>query len=775
MPRVTGSREMDTFPQVGTLQDKLSVEQLDQFICSLTGLGARGPVACSVLELLTDSVGASVDGAELSGDLSGIVALDPAMTAGVLSLANRGGGRGALTVDGAIEKLGFDAVRAALLAGQGFLVAEYDQSCDIGLDSEAFSRHCLAVAIAAEKLAGFAAIPLDPVHAFVCGLLHDVGKLVLAQVAPKSYCRTIKIATRYQGNISEYERDIIGVDHSVAGLHLARHWCLGSAIQAVTWLSHQPGEAIPGSISDCAMVEIVSLADTIARESNVGFSGNFKFVRSSGQLAAQMGLAGDIPPRIAERLSDEVEERMGALRFGSLAQSAEAYQRGVSRANTELGKLNSQLQRGKAQLQTDADALGRLRRFVSSISPDALLPETLRALVGAVADVISIEPSGAEPIIAYCCGQDTEGVTLVIADGSDSPAVRTAQGNPEFDAVTNGSNESSAAEAMAAVLGDTGVLRQWIDPGIYAHHRLVCRGRWIGGVLSPAEAPDRERLGESLKTLGEVLSLMLAMARGQSRAMRLSEQLAGAGEVLAATQEALAEARTLAAMGEMAAGAGHELNNPLAVISGRAQLMREKASNSEERKTWKQIADQAQRISDIITDLMDFASPRRAEPDVVDVGPLTEEIAKAFTASEDSVIRACEIIVEPLTEPLKVIADIAQIRAILREVVTNAVIAGKGRGRGRGKVKSQVRISAEAGEVNETVLIAISDNGPGMDAQTLSSVFTPFFSAQEAGRRVGLGLPRAQRYVINNGGRMWIETRLGEGTTVFIELPRAVK
>jgi len=767
LPGVAGSREMDTFPQVGTLQDKLSVEQLDQLICSLTGLGACGPVVQSVLELLTDGVGASVDDAELSGDLSGIVALDPAMTADVLSLANRSGGRPVATVDGAIEKLGFEAVRAALLAGQGFLVPAFDRNCDAGFDNEAFCRHCLAVAIAASKLADFGAVPLDPADAFVCGLLHDLGKLVLAQVAPKSYRRALAAAARYQGNISEYERDIIGVDHSVAGLHLARQWRLGSAIEAVTWLSHQPGEAIPDSIADRTMVEIIGLADTIARESNIGLSGNFKFVRSSGQLAAQMGLAGDIPARIAEHLADEVQERMGPPAAGPPAQSAVAYHRAVSRANAELGKLNGQLRRGKAQLQADAEALGRLRRFASLISPDALLPETLSALTAAVADAVSIEPSAAEPIIAYCCGQGAEAVTLVVADGSDPPGVRTARANPEFDAVAGGPGDNSAAEAMVAVLGDVDVLRQWIDPGIYAHHRLVCRARWIGGVLFPAQAPGQERMGESLKTLGEVLALTLAMARGQSRAMRLSEQLAGAGEVLAATQEALAEARTLAAMGEMAAGAGHELNNPLAVISGRAQLMREKASSAEERKTWKQIADQAQRISDIITDLMDFASPRRAEPDILDVGALIQEITKAFAASEDPAIRACEIIAELPTEPLKVIADVVQMRAALREVVTNAAIAGKG--------KPQVRISAEAGELNDRVLIVISDNGPGMDAQTLSSVFTPFFSAQEAGRRVGLGLPRARRYVINNGGRMWIETRLGEGTTVFIELPRVVK
>ena len=74
--------------------------------------------------------------------------------------------------------------------------------------------------------------------------------------------------------------------------------------------------------------------------------------------------------------------------------------------------------------------------------------------------------------------------------------------------------------------------------------------------------------------------------------------------------------------------------------------------------------------------------------------------------------------------------------------------------------------------IKKTFHRRVRDTGPGMDARTLDSAFTPFFSAQRAGRRRGLGLPRAKRYVENNGGRIWIRTRPGEGTTVYVQLPR---
>jgi len=758
-----GSSEMDSFSQVGSLRDRLSVERLDQLICDLNGLGAWRPVAASVLNLAADDEN-SADWPSAMGD---IIALDPGMTAGLLSLANRGPGKISRSVGDAVEKLPPDVVRAEMLSGHGFVVSASDRDGETQFDHEAFNRHCLAVAVAAGKLSAFGAFPLDPQQAFVCGLLHDVGKLALVGIAPKSYQRAIRAAEHQHANISDNEREIIGVDHSVAGLHLARQRRLGPAIEAVAWLSHQPIEAIPDSIADRTMVEIVALADTIARECGIGFSGNFKFVRSSAELASRMGLACDIPQRIAEGLNAEVCELLAPLGSVSPRQDIAAYHRAVAGANAKLGELNRSLRNAAGGMRADSDVLGELRRFASCISPEANLPETLAATASAIAGALSIEPSDAEPIIAYCLQLDSEEVLLTVLSDRGRQVVKTCRANPQFDAGSYNLGGRSAAEDMVDILADINDLRQWIDPGIYEHYRLVCDGSCVGGLLAPCGSAGVRGPVEKLDAMCEILSLTLAMARGQSRAARLSEQLAGAGQVLAAAQETLTEARSLAAMGEMAAGAGHELNNPLAVISGRAQLMRDRATNPEERKTWTQIADQAHRISDIITDLMDFASPPRAKPEIADVAAITGEIEKEFAESQDPVVRECELVVVPPVESLKIFADIAQIRSAIGEVVSNAAIAANAGGDGT------VRVSCEVGQSGDRVLISVSDKGPGMDARTLSNAFTPFFSAQAAGRRVGLGLSRARRYVVNNGGGIWIQSRPGEGTTVYVELPRA--
>jgi signal transduction histidine kinase len=110
-----------------------------------------------------------------------------------------------------------------------------------------------------------------------------------------------------------------------------------------------------------------------------------------------------------------------------------------------------------------------------------------------------------------------------------------------------------------------------------------------------------------------------------------------------------------------------------------------------------------------------------------------------------------------------VLADRQQIVEALLELIRNAVQAA-------GETAS-IRLSARDDPMHAGVQLCVSDFGTGMDPQTLAGAFTPFFSAQQAGRRRGLGLPRAKRYVENNRGRIWIRSRRKVGTTVHVLLP----
>ncbi len=225
------------------------------------------------------------------------------------------------------------------------------------------------------------------------------------------------------------------------------------------------------------------------------------------------------------------------------------------------------------------------------------------------------------------------------------------------------------------------------------------------------------------------------------------------------------EDQLLQTIAQLAAGAAHELNNPLTVISGRAQLMAERAESETDRKTWQTMVDQAQRISDIVTNLMRFAAPPEPDFQQISASALLADAISEFSSLNPPNEKAAKFdkCIEGCLPDLRV--DPAQVRTVLLELFSNAANA----------VRSvpYIRIEAKAASGRSRVLLTVRDEGPGMDAETLDKVFTPFFSRQRAGRRQGLGLSLAWRYVVNNRGRIWIESQPGQGTTVNVLLPAA--
>ncbi|HUS46767.1 MAG TPA: HDOD domain-containing protein, partial [Phycisphaerae bacterium] len=663
--------------------------------------------------------------------------------------------------------MGFAAARSAALSTRVFEALDDAGGRDRGMDLPAFWRHCLAVACAAEMLAPLLNLTTAPEEAFVCGLLHDIGKLALLCCLPKSYARALEAARAHNASFSDYERRVIGVDHSVFGRRLAEQWRLPEAVQQVIWLHHQPPEAIPESLADRRLILAVGLADAIARQQRLGSSDNYALPRSVSQAAAQLGLAEQAVAAVIGQLSARVEERAALLGLGE-AGGELLYRQALAGANAELGRLNEQLRRRADKLGRQAKAFRHMRDFVASLRPDAVVGEILIGIAHVTASVTSCSPSAGRPVVAYSISEDDKTLLAVRYDGSDSWPWRSLALADGFDAGAAEDEPAAAGEVVSALLADPGDLGEWVAIAACEHQGLICAGRWVGGVFYPAPGPAAAGARETVeicRAVASAVALALGIAQGRAKAMLLSEQLAGASQILAETQEALAEARALAAVGEMAAGAAHELNTPLAVISGRAQLMRERAAKEDERKVWQLIAEQAHRITDVLSELMEFASPQPAEPEALDVSALLKEAAAAFSSSGHPQAGAArvDISIGPGTPPVS--AGRRQLCGALVELIRNAAMACARHG--------EIRLTAEHDELNDAVLLAVRDTGVGMDETTAAGAFTPFFSQQKAGRRLGMGLPKARRYVEMNGGSMWLDSRAGEGTTVWIRLPAA--
>lgn len=225
---------------------------------------------------------------------------------------------------------------------------------------------------------------------------------------------------------------------------------------------------------------------------------------------------------------------------------------------------------------------------------------------------------------------------------------------------------------------------------------------------------------------------------------------------------AVAEAR-LEATRELAYGAGHEINNPLANIAARAQSLLPGEPDPERRRRLSTIVDQAFRARDMIGGLMIFARPPRPRPADVPVDDLVRPAMDAVRGIAES--RGVRLHYRPPPTATVAHADAGHLSEAIRLLVLNAVEAVEPGG--------QVVLEAVADPAGGRCAIVVSDDGPGMEPDVARRSFDPFFSGREAGRGIGLGLPKALRLVEVNAGRLVVESRRGEGTRLTVDVPLA--
>lgn len=223
------------------------------------------------------------------------------------------------------------------------------------------------------------------------------------------------------------------------------------------------------------------------------------------------------------------------------------------------------------------------------------------------------------------------------------------------------------------------------------------------------------------------------------------------------------ERAKLEAMAELAAGAGHEINNPLAVIAGRAQLLLHQETDPERRRSLALIVAQVRRAYEMIADLRLFARPPRAQIQSVELAGLVESVTAEWAplAAEQGVT----LVRTGHPGPLELQADPAQIQVALRAVVQNALEA----------VGREGHIQIVLEEDIATVSVRVTDNGPGILPSVREHLFDPFYSARASGRGLGLGLSKAWRIVVtNHHGRIDVQSVPGQGTTLCLIFPKRV-
>lgn len=226
--------------------------------------------------------------------------------------------------------------------------------------------------------------------------------------------------------------------------------------------------------------------------------------------------------------------------------------------------------------------------------------------------------------------------------------------------------------------------------------------------------------------------------------------------------------QTLAA--ELAAGAGHEINNPLATILGHVQLLLRGENDPDRRKSLEAIGGQALRIRDMIGDLMLVARPPEPTFAACEIATVVREVVSRLQQEAGTrkiqLETACEAIPAVTT-------DAGQLRVVIACLIRNAFEAISDGGTISVRVTAEplAGISGDADDKTTGVAIRIDDTGRGFGPDELRFAFHLFYSGRQAGRGLGFGLPKCQAILSQLGGRIVVENRPDQGARATVWLP----
>lgn len=291
----------------------------------------------------------------------------------------------------------------------------------------------------------------------------------------------------------------------------------------------------------------------------------------------------------------------------------------------------------------------------------------------------------------------------------------------------------SAQDASAAILA---TCQQTFSSQVNQVHFLQHAGKRIGAILSNSESkPPPELLQTTVLLLEQLKTVELMRPNG-----------IGVDWLNRRKQDSLIE---------FAAGAGHEINNPVAAISGRVQLLLKDETDPKRRESLVKIGAQAMRISQMIGDTMQYAEPPPLHPTRCELGACVKTILEKLGSRLQE--QGTQV---KLTRPEEVwiTADENQLLTVIAELLTNSLNAlGQG-----GVINIAIANPDDAPPGFATLEIA--DNGPGLTELDRRCLFDPFYSGRQAGRGLGFGLCKCWRIVTQHGGAVevnsvpWVQT-----------------
>lgn len=233
-------------------------------------------------------------------------------------------------------------------------------------------------------------------------------------------------------------------------------------------------------------------------------------------------------------------------------------------------------------------------------------------------------------------------------------------------------------------------------------------------------------------------------------------------------EEALLHSQKMKAVGQLTGGLAHDFNNLLAVIIGSLELVEPDARDA---PRLSRALKAAERGALLTQRLLAFSRKQALHPQAVAMAPLLENLSELMRHSLPATL-SLEIEAQSPAWPAWI--DVGQLENALINLVMNARDAMAGRG---GVIKIRTwnqRVIRSSGQRQDMVALEVIDHGSGMSQAVKARVFEPFFTTKATGSGSGLGLSMVYGFVRQSGGRVALESAPGQGTTVRLQLPRAL-
>lgn len=557
-------------------------------------------------------------------------------------------------------------------------------------------RHSVAVGLGARRLAREAGDP-EPQAVARAGQLCNLAWWAVAAADPDRL-----VAWWHEPDPVRREQAVLadlGSDLAELGRRLAERWGCDSLTIDAAWLH---------SVQDGALD---LLSDS---------PGRLAFIRQAYQWAEQTPWSLVRP----ERDSAPVDPRVRILTAEVQARCASSFVDASATPHEErVTRQNARLRLQVRRLRADH---GRANRFL---------------------ELLAATPAGESPgewadraALAWCAepGIEAARVAWTGANGPDLTGSSVPGGEPDAPVAAK-AGPGDPASGVILPLNGRGPIR--------AAAELRCGPELARDLVAETDGAYRRAWDAWARLLGERTRLE---RRLQAAMTTLRSRINAENDRLRLSK--------LDALGEFAAGAGHELNNPLAVVVGRSQLLLARCEDPEVARSLRIILGQAQRAHRILRDLMFVARPPSPRPRLCKPTELLNAVVAEF--QPECQARGVRLVAE-LNEMTAAWGDPEALRHLASILLRNALQAAAPGG----------RILVRASQRGDELSWSVSDNGKGIRPDEAEHLFDPFYCGRQAGRGLGLGLPRAARIVEQAGGRIRWSSATGSETTFHVSLP----